>query len=142
MAVFPSIEWFDEVREVFNTHPEYHGAGGGACETTFGVRVGQRMFRLTMEGLECISADEIGEQQHETLDFYLDLEPDEWQEMLENIRDHGGADLDHSLNTLDLELDEGLARSTGDQYRQDLFFRYNQTLQHFFDASARIRTEF
>ena len=38
-------------------------------------------------------------------------------------------------------LENGLAHSaTGDQYRQDLFFRYNQTFQFFFDASARIET--
>ena len=30
----------------------------------------------------------------------------------------------------------------GDQYRQDFFYRFNQTFQYFFDASARIDTEF
>lgn len=30
----------------------------------------------------------------------------------------------------------------GDQYREDLFFRYNQSMQYFFDASARVATEY
>ena len=60
-----------------------------------------------------------------------------------NIRENGEADLDHSLNTMDLDSLDGLAHSyTGDQYRQDMFFRYNQTFQYFFDQSARVETEF
>ena len=51
--------------------------------------------------------------------------------------------LSYTLNTLDLDREEGLSTSVhGDQYREDLFFRYNQTLQFFFDASARIKTAF
>lgn len=143
MAVFPSVEWFDEVRDVFNTHEEYHGAGGGACDTTFGVKVGDQVFKLVMEGLECSSAAEITEDDLEELDFYLDMEPEEWETMIENIKENDGADLDWTLNTLDLDRDERIAKSaTGDQYREDLFFRYNQTLQFFFDASARIDTQF
>ena len=32
--------------------------------------------------------------------------------------------------------------SVCDQYRQDMFFRYNQTFQYFFEQSARVETEF
>lgn len=143
MAVFPSVEWFDEVRHVFNANEEFHGAGGGACDTTFGVKVGDRIFQLVMEGLECTSASEISEGELPNLDFYLEMDPDEWETMIENIKENDGADLDWTLNTLDLDRDERIAKSaTGDQYREDLFFRYNQTLQFFFDASARIDTEF
>ena len=143
MAVFPSQEWFDEVRKVFNSNEEYHGAGGGACETTFAVKVGGDIFQLVMEGLECTSASRIDEDELKNMDFYLDMELDEWREMIVNIKENDGADLDWTLNTLDLDRDERLAKSvTGDQYREDLFFRFNQTLQFFFDASARIETEF
>jgi hypothetical protein len=30
--------------------------------------------------------------------------------------------------------------ATGDQLRADMFFRYNQSLQHFFDLSAQLDT--
>lgn len=143
MARFPSVEWFDQVREVFNHNEAYHGAGGGACETTFGVKCGDEIFQVEIEGLECTGAKPIGAEDLENLDFYLEMAPAEWREMLENIKQNDGADLDHTLNTLDLDRDEGLAKSaTDDQYRQDLFFRYNQTLQFLFDASARVETQF
>ena len=68
---------------------------------------------------------------------------DEWREMVANIAENGAADLSHTLNTLDLDRADGLATSRhGDQVREDLFFRYNQTLQFFFDASASVDTEF
>ncbi len=143
MARFPSVEWFNDVRKIFNNNEEYHGAGGGACETVFGVKSGDDIFRLELEGLECTGVKAIDREELANLDFYLEMEPEAWRDMLENIKQNDGADLDHTLNTLDLDREDGLARSaTGDQYRQDLFFRYNQTLQFFFDASARVDTHF
>ncbi len=141
MPVFPSVEWFDAVRGVFNGDDSYHGAGGGTCDAVVGVKAGQQVFLLVFEGFECAEAREIDEAGLEEADFYLDMTPQEWWEMLQNISEHGTADLNHTLNTLDLGRDEGLALSkSGDQYRQDLFFRYNQTFQYFFDASARVET--
>lgn len=143
MSMFPSVEWFDEVREVFNTNEEFHGAGGGACDTTFAIKSGDEIYQLVMEGLECTSVAKINEDGLGNVDFYLEMDPEEWEEMISNIKENDGADLNWTLNTLDLDRDERLAKSvTGDQYREDLFFRYNQTLQFFFDASARIDTEF
>jgi|TARA_Y100000310_G_scaffold277238_1_gene294858 hypothetical protein len=143
MARFPSVEWLNEVRTAFNVNEEYHGAGGGACEATVGIKVGGRNFRVIFEGLECIEASEIKDDDLNDLDFYLELKLDEWREMIENIKANGSAGLDYTLNTLDLSQEDGLAKSRADdQYRQDLFFRYNQTLQFFFDASSRIDTDF
>ena len=71
------------------------------------------------------------------------MSPDDWEDMLINIQENGEATLDYTLNTIDLDSENGLALSvTGDQYRQDLFFRYNQTFQYFFDLSSRVPTEF
>ena len=48
-----------------------------------------------------------------------------------------------ALNSIDLELEEGIAFSPiDDQYKQDLFYRYNQNFQDFFDASSRVETTF
>ena len=143
MVQFPSVEWLDEVRNAFNANEEYHGAGGGACEAAVGLKVGQRNFQVTFEGLECIEAREIEDDDLTDVDFYLELQPDEWREMIENIKANGSAGLDYTLNTLDLSQEDGFAKSrSDDQYRQDLFFRYNQTLQFFFDASSRVDTQF
>ena len=81
------------------------------------------------------------ETEAEETDFWLELPYARWKEMLENIKENGQADLHHTLNTIDLEEPEGFARSH-DGYRRDAFYRFNQTFQYFFDASARVDTTF
>ena len=143
MSSFPSVDWFDAVRRVFNGDDSYRGAGGGHCNCLAGFKIGDRVFVVTFEGAECSDAVEGDEAALDEVDFYLDMSAEEWREMVANIAANGSADLHHTLNTLDLDRDDGLARSRhGDQVREDLFFRYNQTLQFFFDASARVDTEF
>jgi hypothetical protein len=143
MPAFPSTEWFDSVRRVFNGDESFQGAGGGACNAVMGVKIGAKSFLVTFEGRECTRAREVDAKALADADFYLDMPYGDWREMIENIAAHGHADLHHTLNTLDLDRADGLARSVhGDQYREDLFFRYNQTLQYYFDASARVPTEF
>ena len=140
---FPSVPWFDEVRTVFNSDESYRGAGGGQCNCVAGMKIGDEVFVLTFEGFECSNAAEADDAALDDVDFYLDMPPDDWRDMVQNIADNGHADLHHTLNTLDLDREDGLATSHhGDQYREDLFFRYNQTLQFFFDASARVHTDF
>ena len=143
MASFPSVEWFDDVRDIFNNEESFRGGGGGQCNCVAGIKVGKHVFVLTFEGFECTDAQKASLRDLDEVDFYMDMGALEWQAMLENIRKNGHADLGYTLNTLDLDRAEGLATSKhGDQYREDLFFRYNQTFQYFFDASARIKTEF
>ena len=143
MAAFPSEGWFDEVRRVFNGDEAYRGAGGGYCNCVAGLKIAERVFVLTFEGVECSGAVEADDAALDDVDFYLDMTADDWREMVANIGANGGADLHHTLNTLDLDRVDGMATSRhGDQVREDLFFRYNQTLQFFFDASARVKTRF
>ena len=143
MARFPSVPWFDAVREVFNADDSYRGAGGGQCNCLAGMKIGDDIFVLTFEGVECSRAVAADDADLDDVDFYLDMPTDDWLDMVKNIATNKGADLHHTLNTLDLDREDGIARSHhGDQYREDLFFRYNQTLQFFFDASARVDTRF
>lgn len=143
MALFPSVAWFDEVRNVFNADDSYRGAGGGYCNCVAGFKIADRVFVLTFDGVECSAAAEGDDEALDDVDFYLDMSDDDWRDMVANIATNEGADLHHTLNTLDLDRVDGLATSRhGDQVREDLFFRYNQTLQFFFDASARVETEF
>ena len=148
MPQFPSVDWFEQVREIFNADESYQEAGGGMCDAVMGIRVGgiegaAHSYIIVFEGDECSEVREVPEPDLAEADFYLDMTSDEWQEMISNIKDNGGADLDHTLNTLDMDRFEGLALTmNGDQYRQDFFYRFNQTFQYFFDASARIDTDF
>jgi hypothetical protein len=75
------------------------------------------------------------------MDFWMEQPYDAWKDMLENIKKNGAADLSHTLNTIDLSMPEGLARSQ-DGYRRDAFYRFNQSIQDFFNASAKIDTKF
>ena len=150
MARFPSEAWFGAVADVFNADDSYQGAGGGHCNCTAGLVIEGRnetaveeVFVLTFEGAECKGGVEADEAALDEVDFYMHMPRVDWREMLEDIRSHGHATENHTLNSLDLDRDDGLSTSKhGDQYREDLFFRYNQTLQFYFDASARVKTAF
>lgn len=143
MAKFPSSEWFADVAAVFNADDRYRGAGGGQCFCRFGVKSGNSIAVVTMDGNVCAGAEMVGEAGLADVDFYLDMPADDWAAMLRDIAANGHATLNHTLNTLDLDRDDGLSKSVhGDQYREDLFFRYNQSLQFLFDASARVTTDY
>ena len=143
MPLFPSVDWFDRVRAEFNSDDSFRHGGGGTCDATVGVKVGDRAFLILFEAFGCSEAREISDSDLEGADFYLEMGLEQWEEMLRNIKENGEADRDHTLNTLDMQIEDGLAQSrTGDQYRQDFFFRYNQTFQYFFNASARVETSF
>ena len=132
------------MRAVFNADESYQGGGGGACNALVGLKIGGavvsdhvRRRRMQRTRRKCRTSDLAA------ADFILEMSYADWKEMIQNIAQNGHADLHHTLNTLDLGRPEGLSHSMhGDQYREDLFFRYNQTMQYFFDASARVATEF
>ena len=139
MPVFPSVEWFQAVADLVNKDEEYHKLG--TCDATVGIQVGDRVFALTFEAFEVTRVEEIDLARTADLDFTLVMPPEQWQAMLENIKQHGRAELDYTLNSIDLATPEEFARSN-DYYRRDLFYRYNQSFQHFFDTSSKIETQF
>ena len=105
--------------------------------------MGERVFLITFEAFECVGAKEGTEYDLIDADFFLNMTPEKWKELIVNTRENGGADLTHTLNTLDLTIEGGISdNATGDQLRADIFFRVNQSLQHFFDSSAKIETVF
>ena len=141
MVKFPSTQWFDAVREIYNSDSSLHSGGGGACHTRAGLRIGTEGYLIVFDGLECSEARPAQTEELDTTDFIIEMPKDRWCEMVANIQTHGHADLDHTLNSLDLSQEDGIARSpVDDQYRQDLFYRYNQNFQDFFDASSRVPT--
>ena len=143
MAVFPSIEWFEQVRHVYNTDSSLHRGGGGACHTTAGLKVDEHAYLIVFEGLECATVRAATPAEMQETDFIIEMPYKTWQAMLESVQRHGKADLEYTLNSIDLKLEDGIAHSpVDDQYKQDLFYRYNQNFQDFFDASARVETTF
>src|SRR3990170_4877598 len=139
MPVFPSVEWFEAVKKIVNEDEAFRRLG--TVDTKVGVKVGGKVYELDFEAFECLGAKEIAEDELRDVDFWLESDAAGWKELLTNIKENGGADLHHTLNTLDLMSPEGFARSH-DGYRRDAFYRFNQSLQHFFDSSAKIETKF
>ncbi|MBV9325689.1 MAG: hypothetical protein JO352_18110 [Chloroflexi bacterium] len=141
MPIFPSIEWLTEVARLAMHDDVYRRFG--RVDASVGLKIGERAFRLTFDVFDIADIREIHEDELRDLDFYLDMEPERWQAMLRSIREHGRAEREFTLNSLDLTISDGLHQNaTGDGYRADKFFRYNENLQRFFDLSANVETTF
>ena len=137
--VFPSLAWFAALQQLVNEDPEFRHHG--TVDAAMGVKVGDKVFVVTFEAFQCTDVREGTDYDLIDLDFFLEMPEDDWREMLLNIKEHGAADFSHTLNSLDMTK-EISNNATGDQLRADMFFRYNQSLQHFFDLSAKLDTRF
>lgn len=139
MPVFPSTEWFQEAADLLNASDSFERLG--SCDADVGVQVGDRCFAITFEAFAITGVAEVPCDAPGDLDFVLLQTPEQWRAMLENIKANGGADALYTLNSLDLSHSDGLA--TGEDYtRRDLFYRFNQTFQEFFDMAAGMETTF
>lgn len=139
--VFPSVEWFQALQQLVNVDPEFRRLG--SIDAAMGVKVGSKVFVVVFEAFECTEVRDGSEADLDDLDFYLELSEADWRELVENTKANGGADRRHTLNTLDLTANDGLAQNaTGDQLRGDIFFRVNESLQYFFDQAAKLETVF
>jgi hypothetical protein len=139
MPVFPSVEWFDSIKNIVNQDPNFRQLG--TVDSIVGVKVGSKIYQLTFEAFECTNVKEASENDLRDMDFWLEQPYDNWKDMLENIKKNGAADLSHTLNTIDLSMPEGFARSH-DGYRRDAFYRFTQSIQDFFTAASKIDTQF
>ena len=140
---FPSVEWFEAVQQEAAAEAAAFRRMG-FCDATalFELRDGEhgRRFLLAFEDYGMTSVRELAAAETPDHDFCLAADAAVWREMIENIRAHGEADLEHTLNRLQLP---GVLKLTApDQQRADLFYRYNQTFQQFFNQAARVPTEF
>ena len=138
---FPSTEWLQTVADLAMADDTYRKFG--RVDALVGIKVGDQMFRMTFDVFDIRDIRAITFDDLRDLDFYLEMEPERWRAMLESIKQEGHAGLEYTLNTLDLKLPDGLAiNAMGDGYRMDKFFRFNESLQRFFDLSCRVETTF
>ena len=137
--VFPSLVWFEALQKLVNDDPAYRQIG--TVDAAMGVKVADEVFVVTFEAFECRSVRAGNEYDLINVDFFIEMKPDAWRTMLENIKANGAAEAGQTLVSLDM-LHEISTNATGDQLRADMFFRYNQSLQHFFDLSANLNTVF
>jgi hypothetical protein len=140
---FPSVQWFEAVQREADSEADTFRRMG-FCDATMllELRSGDdsRRFELAFEDYGMTSARELGEDEAGEAHFGLAADDAVWREMIENIHSNGEADLEHTLNRLQLPGTVELVAK--DQQNADLFYRYNQTFQEFFNLSSRVSTEF
>jgi len=128
---FPSLEFFQALQQrTKQDHDVFEKLG--YCDTRFGVRIGDALYRIVFEVYECVEVGAGGDPAK--LDFVLAAPEALWKEMMGSIRKHRGAGIDHSLNTL-THLGEVMKVEYDDPEGHDKFYRYMATIQEFFDQS-------
>jgi hypothetical protein len=148
-VTFPSVEWFRRLAAAMAAAPARYRKLG-PMDLTLVPRIVMPdgcvlAFALRFEGYGCVAVDKIDPMHAIAAPHPVALtgDYDAWREMVENIRTHGGADLQHTLNFLTLPdwplrilpLDD-----TGGQLDADRFYRYIESLQEFFNEAAHIET--
>jgi hypothetical protein len=73
--------------------------------------------------------------------FRITAPLDVWREMIGNIEHNGEPDLKHTLNFLTFP-DDPMVVDGPDQLQTDAFYRYNQSLQQFFNGAAGLATQY
>ena len=100
-----------------------------------------RTFEVTFEEFSALEVRE-ADAADARADFVLEATLATWREMIENIAaGHGRPDLTHTLNHLS-HRGTPLRLVSDDTLKADLYFRYNQSLQEFVNASAALETQF
>ncbi|MCL4241124.1 MAG: hypothetical protein KJ048_07195 [Dehalococcoidia bacterium] len=139
MPEFPSVEWFKTAADLLNKSDSFKRLG--TCDSEMGVQVDNKYYEIDFEAFEVKDVKEIDARRAEELDFVLVQSLDGWKAMLDDIKAHGRATHEYTLNSLDLRSAEEFARGK-DYHRRDAFYRFNQTFQEYFDIAAKMETSF
>lgn len=138
---FPSVEWFQALADITKEDPTYRKFGRLNAVIVF--KCGDKHISTNFDVLNIHEIREVGENARRDADFVIEMEPGVWRGMLDDIKKNGHASLDWTLNTLDLRFDEPIHRNElQDGFKADMFFRYNPSLQVFFDNAAKVSTKF
>ncbi len=142
---FPSVEWFELLARQMDDKCEAYRVLG-ACDCCMVVKVALadevRLIEVKFNGYAAESVrelDKIEDAQPEH--FVVEATLDAWREMIENIRSRGEPDLEHTLNYLTFP-DDPMLVDGPDQLMIDAFYRYNQSLQLFFNGAAAFATDY
>jgi len=145
---FPSLAWFAKLGERMNADRVRHEHLGYVdCTVEFAVRDAYGPGRplraqVTFEEFAAVDVREAGPADAGRADFTLEADAKAWREMIESIaRGKGRPALDQTLNYLS-HFDSPFRVCAADPLKRDLYFRYNQSLQEFVNASAQLETTF
>lgn len=117
----------------------------GFIDTTFGIHItapnGQHWrYLLAFEVFDCREVIEVQAFDLTSIDFVITGDLAAWTEMLQNIRQHHGADVTHSLNTL-THFGERMTIAYDDPDNRDKFFRFQESIQEFFNLAYLLKLD-
>ena len=145
-ASFPSLAWFRNLVTLMNANrARQEQLGYVDCVAGFRVTddAGGTLCEVAVT-FEEFSATDVRDVTGggSNADFVLVATFDTWRDMIESINaGNGRPDLEHTLNRLS-HMGTPMQLTGDDVLRTDLYFRYAQSLQEFFNASARFETRF
>lgn len=147
MPKFPEVAWFQALADAMGERQDYYRRLGFAeinlvLEMLDPPGGGPLRIGLHFEDYECTAVEAIDGDPFAAFgaDCVVRGPYRVWAEMVDAILEHGHADPRHTLNSL-VMLHTPLDVDGPDQYGVDKFFRYQGTLQAFFDEAGRLGRE-
>jgi hypothetical protein len=143
---FPSLEWFERLAERMKAERATHEhLGDVECVASFvvtdGCGAGPWGATVAFDGYEVADVRR-SDPDDERVDFVLAGDLASWRRMIESIHEGGGRPpLDQTLNFLSLP-GVPFRVDSPDPVRRDFYYRFDQSLQEFFNASHRFETSF
>ncbi len=99
-------------------------------------------FLVTFEEFDAKKVQEVDAAAADKADFLLQASYATWRQMIESIvSGDGRPDLEQTLNRLS-HMGTPMKLEAASPVKADLYFRYAQSLQEFFNAAARMPTRF
>lgn len=144
---FPSVAWFRRLADLMNAdRTRQVQLGYVDCVVQFTVLDGPGgrpwSVQVTFDEFAATAVREVAAADAASADFVLEAAGATWRGMIESIRAGlGRPALDQTLNRLS-HFDTPVRVWSDDVLRRDLYFRYNQSLQEFVNASAAFETAF
>lgn len=142
---FPSLTCFTELKRLMQEEQERFRKLG-FIDVIFGIRVTDgeklpegRAYKLAFQTFACTDVKELTEQ--DETDFILEAPYETWKEMFQSIRANGQADRNHTINTL-THLGSPVKVLYEDPEGHDRLFRYNESIQEFFNLLAKLDIDF
>lgn len=143
-VVFPSADWFQTLADIM-ADQQAHFEGLGACDCIGQVTIwdapdGEWRCQFVFEEFGVHTVREVSEDADADADWIMETDMETWQEMVESIVEgEGQPGLLHTLNRLSMPGTPIRMWST-DTLNRDTFFRFNQTIQHFFNNCGTFTT--
>ncbi len=141
---FPSLAWFERLAAMMNDNrARQEKLGYVDCVAGFSVAGTEALtVQVSFDEFEAVDVRVVDASEASRADFTLEAELETWQAMIESIAaGNGRPALDQTLNRLS-HTGTPLRLSSDDPLRRDMYFRFNQSLQEFFNASASFETSF